>query len=442
MLLTQIPSYFKARRNQLMESHPGAVFVLPSCPFYYRNPDVPHPYRQESNFYYLTGFEEYESCLVLAPASEGGTGNHRMILFVLPNDPEKEMWEGARYGLEGARRVFGADEAYLIHELDKLLPELFKGAERVFYQLGFSPDMDRTVMTALETNRRSRGRSGCGQLPVEDSRLPIGELRLFKAEEEIQALRKACEISGLAHREVMSTVKPGMNESEIEALIDYLFRKKGCQRVGYGSIIAGGRNATCLHYRFNNEELKSGDLLLIDAGGEHRYYTADITRTFPIGKKFKTAQAELYELVLRAQKAGIEMARPGVTLPQIHRQVCTVLVEGLRDLHLLDGDVDDLIKTGAFRRFYPHGTSHWLGMDVHDVGLYTVKGEPRILEPGMVFTIEPGIYIQPSDAGQVPDEYRNIGIRIEDDILITEKGHEVLTSAAPKEVKELEALRG
>ncbi len=438
MLLTQLPGYFKSRRDSLMRSHPGAAFVFPSHPDCIRNSDVHFPFRQESNFFYLTGLEEPDSCLVLAPTSSK-PGLYKMFLFVLPRNPEKEMWEGERYGLEGAQKIFGADESYPIHELDTQLPEILQASEKVFYRLGLHPEMDRRMTTALESRRRSQGRSGKGLLPLEDPNGPLGEMRLFKSSEEIELMRKGCKITAAAHQAVMSEVRPGMNEGEIEALVDYLFRKNGCQRLGYPSIVAGGKNATCLHYRSNNELLKDGDLLLLDAGGEYQYYSADITRTFPVGKEFTASQARAYDLVLRAQKEGISMARPGVTLSQIHHQVCSVIVDGLLSLNLLKGKAEEILKTGEYRRFYPHQTSHWMGMDVHDVGLYLQGGEPRRLEAGMVFTIEPGFYVQPSDPGA--SEFRNIGIRIEDDILITAGGCEVLTRDVIKERAEIVAVK-
>lgn len=438
MLMTHVPNYFHDRRSKLMAGYPNAGFILPSHPQYIRNSDVYHPYRQDSNLHYLTGFDEAESCLVLAPAKSAS--GFRTILFVAEKDPEKEMWEGERYGIEGALKVFKANESYPIQELAKRLPELLSGVERVFYRIGFDTSMDGLIISALESHRKKLGRTGRSLLALEDPSGPIGEMRLFKTGEEVEIMRKACNISARAHRAAMKEVRPGMNEYEVEALVDYFLRKNGCQRVGYGSIVAGGRNSTCLHYRSNNAVLQEGDLLLIDAGGELDHYSADITRTFPVSKKFNQAQASTYDLVLRAQKEGIAMARPGVRLPEIHRHVCDVMIDGLLSLGLLKGKADEIFKSGQHRRFYPHNTSHWLGMDVHDAGLYFKKGEPRPLEAGMVLTIEPGFYVQPSDQ-DAPVKYQNIGIRIEDDILITESGCEVLTQEAPKEREEIEALR-
>ncbi len=422
-----------------MKANPTSAFLFAANREFIRNPDVDYPFRQESNFYYLSGFSEAESFLVLAPASKPGA-NYRTILFVRRRDPEKEMWEGERYGVDGALHVFGADEAYPIDELERKLPELLKPAEKVHYRLGHDERMDRTVLAALETCRRSQGRTGKSLSAVADPNETVGEMRLFKSADEIELLRKACSISADAHVAAMKEVRPGMNEYEVEALVDYTFRRKGCQRVGYGSIVAGGKNSTCLHYRANNEVLRDGELLLIDAGGEYDYYTADITRTFPVGRQFSKPQAALYDLVLKAQLEVLKLAKPGTPYASMHQRAIEVLADGMLSLGLLKGKAEDVIRSGAFRRFYPHGTGHFLGMDVHDVGLYQKNGEPRQLEAGMVFTVEPGFYVQPGDA-EAPAEYRNIGIRIEDDILVTANGFENLTAGVPKERSEIEALR-
>lgn len=436
MLLQTVGSQFRERRQKLMKAHPTAGFILPSAEEVLRNPDVPFPFRQESNFFYLSGFEEPESCLVIVPSGS----SFKTVLFVRRRDPEREMWDGERYGVDGALKVFGVDESYLIDELDSRLPKLLKECEKIYYRVGLSESQDRRVLSVLETWRRSMGRSGSGLAPILDPSSAIGEIRLFKRPEEMQTMRQAGHFSAMAHLEAMKQTKPGMNEFEVEALIDYQFRKQGCQRVGYGSIVAGGKNSTCLHYRSNNEVLKDGDLLLIDAGGELDYYTADITRTFPVGKKFSDSQAKAYDLVLKSQKEAIAMTKPGVRMTDIHQRVCEILVEGCLSLGLLKGNAEEILRSNEYQRFYPHRTSHWLGMDVHDLGLYQLNGEPRKLEAGMVFTIEPGFYVQPTDR-DAPASYRNIGIRIEDDILVTEKGCEVLTGDVPKDREEIEAIR-
>jgi Xaa-Pro aminopeptidase len=435
MLLTSLPPFFKARREALVKklAAEGAALVMPSAKEVLRNPDVHFPFRQETNFFYLTGFEEPESWAVILP-----TGKY--ALFVRKRDPVMEIWEGERYGVEGATKVFGAEEAFLIDDLAKKLPDLLKGVEKVYYRAHLDEENDRAMMAALETHRRSMGRSGRPMLAIDDPNALLGEMRMFKSKDEIESMRRACQITANAHKKAMIETKPGMNEFEVEALIDYEFRRQGAQRVGYGSILAGGKNACCLHYRANNEVLRDGDLVLIDAGAEYDYYTSDITRTFPVGRAFSKEQATIYDLVLKSQMECIAMAKPGTTLAAIHRHASEVLVEGMLSLGLMKGKVDEIITSGQVKRFYPHGTGHWLGMDVHDVGLYQVNGEPRKLEPGMMFTIEPGFYVQPDDK-DAPSAYKGIGIRIEDDILITSGGCEVMTSGVPKARDEIEALR-
>lgn len=441
MLLSSLPGFFKARRDTLMKKteSEGAAFIFPAAREVLRNPDVAFPFRQESNFFYLTGFEEPEAWVVLVPGASKGAA-YKTVFFVRRRDPVMEIWEGERYGTEGALKIFGADEAHLHDDFAKKLPELLKNVEKVYYRANLDEAEDRIVMGALEQHRRSMGRSGRPLLPIADPNTVLASMRILKSREEVEAMKRACEITAAAHKAAMKETRPGMNECEIEAFIDYQFRKNGSQRVGYGSIIAGGKNACCLHYRANNEIMKDGDLLLVDAGAEYNYYTSDITRTFPVGKKFTKTQATIYDLVLKAQLECIAMAKPGVTQAQIHRHASEVLAEGALSLGLLKGKTDELISSGALKRFYPHGTGHWLGMDVHDIGLYQLGGEPRKLEAGMMFTIEPGFYIQPNDM-DAPAEYRGIGIRIEDDILITANGCDVMTAGVPKTREEIEALK-
>jgi len=441
MLKTSIPGYFKARRQSLtsLPEAEGATFVLPAAPEVVRNNDVYYPFRQDSNFYYLTGFDEPEAWLVLAPSSVGGK-SHRTILFVRKRDREREMWEGERYGTEGAVSIFGADEAYLETEFESKLPEILKGSNKLFYRTQANEQNDRLIGELLAKHRSLMGRSGRGLLPIHDPSDLLGEMRMFKSNDEAELMRKACSASARAHKHVMQFTRAGMNEREVASELEYYFRKLGCDGLGYGSIVAGGKNATCLHYKTNNEDLRDGDLLLIDAGGERDYYGADITRTFPVGKKFTPAQAKIYDLVLKAQLECIAMAKPGATLPQIHSKACEILTDGMIEYGFLKGNRAELIASAQFRKYYPHGTGHWLGMDVHDAGLYQIRGEPRKLEPGMLFTIEPGFYVQPGDA-DAPSEFRDIGIRIEDDILITKDGCEILTSEVPKTRADIEALR-
>ena len=442
MLVNSISSVYQTRRQSLMSAHPGAAFVVASNLELIRNYDVTYPFRQDSNFFYLTGWDEPDSFLVLLPSGDHPGRNYKMVLFVPPRDPEREMWDGERHGVEGAVSVFGADEAYPTSEFAKRMPQLLKGVEKLYYRMGMPHHerTDRLMLEIFEQTRRLFGRSGRGIPALHDSQEVIGEMRLFKGAEEIETLRTASRITAMAHKQAMLETRPGMNERDIEAIVEYHFRRGGSQRNGYWSIVAGGRNATCLHYRSNNDTLRDGDLLLIDAGAELDYYTSDITRVFPVGRRFSDAQARVYDLVLKSQVEAVAMARPGVTLPAIHAHVVETLVEGFLSLGLLKGNAREIIQTNAFKRFYPHNTSHWLGSDVHDAGLYLKNGEPRKFEPGMVFTIEPGFYVQPLDR-DAPAEYRDIGIRIEDDILITKEGNENLTRDVPKDRAEIEALR-
>ncbi|MCB0309400.1 MAG: Xaa-Pro dipeptidase, partial [Bdellovibrionales bacterium] len=320
------------------------------------------------------------------------------------------------------------------------LPTLLKDVKRVFYTFGIHEAMDSKIINLLQQQKNLLGRSHQGLLPIFDLSLALGEMRLIKHPEEIIFQRKSCEYSARAHLELMKLVKPHMNEREAQALIDSAFMREGCQRLAYPSIVAGGSNAAYLHYVQNNQELRENDALLVDAGGEYGYYAADITRTFPIGKQFTKAQSDLYDVVFEAQKQAIDLVKPGCLIEDIQATTVGVIVEGLLNLGLLKGKKEEIIEKGEYRRFYPHRASHWLGMDVHDVGLYEIDGKSRCLEPGMVFTIEPGIYCQSYDTS-VPHEFVGIGIRIEDDILVTPSGNEVLTNAAPKVRKEIEQIR-
>jgi Xaa-Pro aminopeptidase len=442
MLPSTISPVFRSRRDCLMAGHSGAAFILASNLELIRNYDVTYPFRQDSSLYYLTGWDEPDSFMVLIPSADHPGRNYKMVLFVPPRDPEREMWDGERHGVEGAVAVFGADEAYPTAEFAKRMPVLLKGVEKVFYRIGMPHHerTDRMVLDTFEQTRKLFGRSGRGLPDLQDPLQVIGEMRLYKGPEEVEILRRACTITANAHKQAMIDTRPGMNERDIEAIVEYHFRRGGSQRNGYWSIVAAGRNATCLHYRSNNDTLRDGDLLLIDAGAEFDYYTSDITRTFPVGRKYSEAQAKVYDLVLKAQLGAIAMAKPGATLPSIHAHVVETLVDGFLSLGLLQGSPAEIIQTNAFKRFYPHNTSHWLGSDVHDAGLYQKNGEPRRLEPGMVFTIEPGFYVQPLDR-EAPAAYRDIGIRIEDDILVTKTGCENMTAGVPKARDEIEALR-
>jgi Xaa-Pro aminopeptidase len=429
---------YKRRRaaalDALVAQNPGrpdAIAILAAARVYTRNNDVEHDYRQDSDLFYLTGFDEPGSVLVLSAK------DRKAIFFVRPRDPEREVWDGARAGVDGVKERFGADEAHPIGELAAELPKLMANVRSVYYRLGRDRGFDDKVIEAIDRTR-ARARSGV-TWPTEvlDPALIVHEMRLFKAAEELDAMRAAAKITGEAHVRAMARAKPGMHEYEIEALLLETFRRHGSERAAYGSIVGSGVNATVLHYRANNRKMNSGELLLIDAGCELDYFASDVTRTFPISGAFTREQQAIYELVLEAQMTGIARAVKGTTLDAIHKETVQIITRGLVRLGLLAGDVDKLIEEKAFNPFYMHRTSHWLGMDVHDVGAYYVDGKPRELAPGMVFTVEPGIYIAEKNEN-VPPEWRGIGVRIEDDVLVTEGAPENLTAAIPKSVKELE----
>ncbi|WP_289281788.1 MULTISPECIES: Xaa-Pro aminopeptidase [unclassified Methylophaga] len=426
---------FTKRRQHLMDiMGPDTIAVLPNAPVANRNRDVDYPYRSDSSFHYLTGFDEPESVLVLIPGREHG----EYILFCRERDLDKEIWDGYRAGQEGAIAEFGADDSYPISDLDDILPGLLEGKEKVYYTMGNQPSFDQHMVSWLN-HLRQAARSG-KHSPTEIIELEhcLNELRLFKSSQEIKAMKQAASISAQAHIRAMQFTKPGKWEYEVEAEIIHEFMKNGCRSPAYPSIVGGGENGCILHYIENSAKLKSNELLLIDAGAEFECYAGDITRTFPVNGKFTTAQAAVYQIVLNAQKAAIAAVKPGNHWNQPHEAAVEVLTQGLVELGILNGNVDQLIEEGAYREFYMHRTGHWLGMDVHDVGDYKVGGEWRLLEPGMVLTVEPGLYIR--DQEHVDKKWHFIGIRIEDDVLVTKDGYEVLTEAAPKEIDEIEAL--
>jgi Xaa-Pro aminopeptidase len=427
------------RKPQLAEfmrrMEPNSVAILPSAREMTRSHDTEYRFRQDTDFYYVTGFHEPDSIAVVAPSRDAA-----YTLFVRPRDPEKETWTGRRAGVEGAREKFGADAAYAIEEFESKLAELLGGARNLYYRIGNGhPDLDQTIISQI-SRMRMMGRKGV-QPPhaIIDPGSILHEMRLFKTEQEVALMRRSAEIAAEGHREAMKAARPGMKEYEIEALIEYVFRRNGAAAPAYNSIVGTGANATILHYIDNNAELKDGDLLLIDAGAEYEGYASDITRTFPVNGKFTAAQRALYEVVLDCQEKCIAMVAPGVTLEEMHQRSVELLTEGMVALGLLKGDVKTLIEEEQYRKFYMHRLGHYLGMDVHDAGLYHLDGQPRTVEAGMVMTVEPGIYVA-EDAEDVPEEYRGIGIRIEDDVLVTPEGYSVLTSAAPKRVDEIEAL--
>jgi Xaa-Pro aminopeptidase len=426
---------FKERRERFMESIGGdAIAILPSAPIATRSGDVEFIYRQDNDFHYLTGFSEPEAVALFAPLAK-----ERFVMFVRPRDKERETWTGRRAGVEGAMLDYGADKAYTIDELDRVLPRYLEKADRVHFPLGLNEKMTARVLEMVKASAAMRPRLGSGPHAIIDPREILHEMRLFKSSGEIETMRHAIAISAEAHKAAMANARGGMMEWEIEALVDYTFRRNGAAGPSYPSIIASGGNAATLHYINNDRRMRQGELLLIDAGCEYDFYASDVTRTFPIGARFTRLQRDLYEIVLMAQLKAIETIKPGVKFDDPHDAAVQVLVEGMCSVGLLKGSAEEALKSGSYRRYYMHRTSHWLGMDVHDVGLYRSGGESRTLEPGMVLTAEPGIYIAPDDE-EAPEEFRGIGIRIEDDVLVTLEGNEILTSAVPKSAADVEAL--
>ncbi|MGZ8172746.1 MULTISPECIES: Xaa-Pro aminopeptidase [Methylobacter] len=429
-------SEFKKRRKQLMQHiGKGNIALIGSAAVRARNRDVNYPFRQDSDFYYLTGFNEPDSLAVFIPGRKQG----EYILFCREFDEKKALWEGAHAGLEGATVHYKADDSFPIDDLDDILPGLLEDKGKVYYPIGRDSDLDHNLLVWIN-HIRSQSRSGV-TAPGELASLEhiLHEMRLFKSPEELKLMRRAADVSANAHVKAMQRCKPGLYEYQIEAEIIYNFIQDGLRAVAYPSIVAGGKNACVLHYTENADKLKSGDLLLIDAGAECDHYAADITRTFPVSGRFSEPQKQLYQLVLDAQTAAIAQIKPGLPWHLAHDASVEVLTKGLVSLGLLKGKVTKLIKDEKYKQFYMHRIGHWLGMDVHDVGDYKLDKEWRLLEPGMVLTIEPGLYI-PADCLTVDEQWRGIGIRIEDDVLVTAEGHEILTGGAPKTIAEIESL--
>ena len=426
-------------RPQLAEfmrrMEPGSVAIIPAAREVTRSHDTEYRFRQDSDFYYLTGFREPDALAVVAPGRE-----KPFTLFVRPRDREKEIWNGRRAGVEGARERFGADEAFPVEEFEAKLTDLLDGARSLYYRLGNGhAELDLTLIRHI-SRMRTMGRKGVrAPQAILDPAGLIHEMRLVKSADEIKLMRRSADIAAEAHREAMRAARPGMKEYEIDALIEYLFRRNGSAAPAYNSIVGSGANATILHYVDNDAELKDGDLLLIDAGAEYEGFASDITRTFPVSGKFTDAQRDIYQLVLDCQEECIRMVRPGVTLDEMHGRSVEILTEGLVRLGLLKGEVSKLIEEEAYKKFYMHRLGHYLGMDVHDAGAYHVDGKPRPVEPGVVMTVEPGLYIA-EDVEDIPDRYRGLGVRIEDDVLVTPEGFDVLTDKAPKQVEEIESL--
>lgn len=426
---------FERRRKEFMEKMNGGVAIFGSTPVYIRNGDVDHEYRQDSDFYYLTGFEEPESICVLAP----GNAKHEFLLFVRPRDREKEIWNGYRAGVEGAMQNFGAEMAYTIDRLEEMLPEILYNAPTLYFPLNKYPEWDKRILACVDKVKHLHRQGIYPPGAIVDPSLILAEMRLMKKPDELQILQHAVEISAQSHIAAMKATAPNKFEYEIQAILEYGFRSKGCLRNGYSSIVGSGPNSCILHYINNNRQMQAGDLLLIDAGAEFGYYTGDITRTFPVSGKFTPEQKAVYEVVLEAQLKGIDSSRRGNTFMQVHEMTVRNLTQGMVSLGLLTGSVDQNIEEEHYKKYFMHRTSHWLGIDVHDAGRYKHNGDWRALEPGMVLTIEPGIYIAPDDEHEA---FRNIGVRIEDDVLITAEGPVVLSASCPKTVRELESVVG
>jgi Xaa-Pro aminopeptidase len=402
--------------------------------------DVEYNYRQDSDFYYLTGFNEASSVAVFAPHHT----EHKFILFVQPKDREKEVWSGYRCGVDAAKEIYQADAVYPIAELDEKLPQYIEKADRIYYHLGRDRAFNDKVLRHWQSLMRTYAKRGTGPIAIEDTIPIMGSIRLVKSQSELELMRKATSIAVEAHNYAMEYTQPGRYEYEIQAEIEYIFRKRGALGPAYPTIVASGVNACVLHYIENTRQMQDQELLLIDAGCTYNYYNSDITRTFPVGGKFTVEQKILYELVLEAQKQAIAQVQPGNAYKSIHDTAVRVLTEGLVELGMLKGEIDKLIEEEKYKPFYMHRTGHWLGLDVHDIGVYQHgEDKPQILQPGQILTVEPGLYIVPDtkpaeEQPEVDPRWVGIGIRIEDDVLVTATGHEVLTVGVPKSVAELE----
>ncbi len=428
------PAEFARRRRRLMDSLSGGAIVLAAGHDAARNNDVDHEYRQPSSFWYLTGFDEPDAVAVLRPGSDTP-----YTLFVRPYDPMFEIWVGYRAGVGGAVGPLGANASYPLERLETQMPKLLADYETVYYALGSDDKLDDIIAGLVKRRRNMAQRGVKGVRRIEDPTGQIDLMRLNKSDDEIALLQRAIDITALGFDSAMRTAAPGVHEYEVQAALERSFRHLGSPRNGYPSIVAGGANACVLHYIRNRETLGPDDLLLIDAGAEYGYYTADVTRTWPVSGQFTGPQRDLYELVLESQHKAIAAVKPGVGFDDVHRVATMTLIDGLVTLGVLEGSADDIMDRQAYRDYYMHATSHWLGLDVHDCGPYRDdRGQTR-LRPGMVLTVEPGLYFGPQ-AKHAPEIYRGIGIRIEDDVLVTEDGCRVLSEGIPKEPAELEAI--
>jgi len=433
MRIAEEVSIYRSRRERLARAIGEGVALVPTAPERPRNRDSHYPYRFDSYFYYLTGFTEPEATLVVV----GGQAP-RTLLFCRERNEEREIWDGFRHGPDAARERFGFDEAHPAAALDEVLPRLLENQPALHYPIGADAEWDARAIRCLNAVR-ARTRAGVAAPErVQDVRAVLDDMRLLKDAHEAALMRRAGAIAAAAHRRAMQSARPGRNEYEIEAELLYEFRRNGAQFPAYSPIVAGGPNACVLHYVANNMPLRDGDLLLIDAGCELDGYASDITRTFPVNGRFSGAQREVYELVLASQRAAMDKVRPGTAWNEPHDAAVRVLAQGMLDLKLLAGSLDTVLEKELYKRFYMHRTGHWLGLDVHDAGEYKREGKWRPLVPGMVLTVEPGLYIRA--APEVPERLRDIGVRIEDDVLVREGGCEVLTAEAPKRIDDIEAL--
>lgn len=429
---------FERHRHRLVERMTDAVAVFFAAPEQVRNNDVHFAYRQDSDFYFLSGFEEPEAVLVIAPQRPEG---EQVAIFVRPRDPEREVWDGKRLGIDAAPEALGVDAAHDLAELAEKLPDYLVGARTLYFALGQHAEHDEAVMAALTRARRARREGRETPSAIVDPGEVLHPLRLIKDASALASMRKAAALTGLGHRRAMAITAPGVHEYQLQAAMEYEWSVRGARRQAYPSIVGSGPNACVLHYRDNSRRLEDGDLVLVDAGCEFGYHASDVTRTWPASGRFTDAQRAVYQAVLDAQKAAIAHCVPGNTFDSVHTVAVEVLTEHMVKLGLLEGPAADRVADEGYKRYYMHRTGHWLGMDVHDVGRYHVEGDSRPLEAGMVLTVEPGLYIAPDDE-KAPEALRGIGVRIEDDVLVTADGPEVLTGDIPKEVADVEAQVG
>jgi len=432
---------YRQRREQLMQNLGQGTAIFRSAPMAVMHNDVEYKFRQDSNFFYLTGLDEPDAVAVLAPHHE----EHRFLLFVRPKNKDEETWSGYRIGVDAAKEKYGADEVYSIQELDAKLPAYLKQADRLYYHIGLDRAFNETILRHWQTLLSTYQKRGTGPVALEDPMFLLQAQRRQKGPQELEKIRRAIEISAMAHNHVREMTQPGRYEYEIEAELEHLFRLNGGMGPAYPSIVASGENACILHYVENKRQMQDQELLLIDAGCAYDYYNADITRTFPVGGKFTPEQKIIYELVLEAQLQAIAAVQPGNPFNQFHDAATRVITEGLVELGLLQGEVDTLIEEKKHKAFFMHGTGHFLGLDVHDMGIYRNSDKTwKSFQPGNVVTVEPGIYIAPNyepveGQPQIDDRWRGIGVRIEDDVWVTASGHEILTADVPKS---LEAMEG